>query len=791
MKKIVHELHRRTLWQVLGIYLAGSWLALQIVDILSDNIGLPDWVFPFAMVLLVLGLPVVLATAFVQEGLQGGESAGTTRSISAPGPGEYSLGERPGRRPDPSATRAAREPPEGHPVHTSGSESDVRRLFTWRNAIAGGGLALLLLLVVTGGFMFMRNQGIGPAGTLVAKGVIDERASILIADFESEGDPGLARMVTEAFKIDFSQTPIVRPVESARVAQALQRMELDPAQPLTEDIARSVARRDGIPAVVSGAIGKVGGGYVLTARIVAASTGQVLASHRETARDSTEIIGAIDALSGNLRTKIGESFSGVRADASLERVTTASLPALELYSQAIQEIEYRANSEAGVRLLEEALAEDPEFASAWRKLGIVLANMGASAAKTEHAMTRAYELRDRLTSRERYLTEAAYARNVRGDRERAIAAYERMLELDPADTWALNNVAILYSEEGDHQRSLEFMERAISIDTSAISLGNLAWHRLAVDDLAGADEAVTLFETKFPEDRRTADARAVIDVHREDLKAAEERLRAAVAERDGLGELVALGGLAAILRTTGRLSEMEAVVARQSRGAAALGYPGTEFGPLFTRFWTDLAVRDDTAAAERTLREMMSPALLEGLEPRDRPYSGLAVAHASLGDPGEAEAMLERFRESVPDAGPLRTRVGEATVRADLALAAGRWDQSVEAYHERRRLEGLGCGCGLFGLALAHEGAGRADSAIAYYEQAIDRKGPKRLYDRSWDLGPALERIARLHDDQGRSDQAAAYYSRFVDLWAEADADLQPRVAAARARAEEIVRARG
>jgi tetratricopeptide (TPR) repeat protein len=639
--------------------------------------------------------------------------------------------------------------------------------------------------------MFLRSQGIGPAGTLVAKGVIDERSPILIADFHSDDEPGLARMVTEAFKVDFSQTRIVRPVEASRVAQALQRMELDPAQDLTEQLARQVARRDGIPAVVSGTVGRVGGGYVLTARIVAAGDGTVLASERETASDSTKILGAIDALSGGLRTRIGESFSGVRADAPLESVTTASLPALELYSRAIQVIEYEADPEAGVRLLKQALEEDPSFASAWRKLGAVLGNMGGSAAEREGALTKAYELRERLTPRERYLAEAAYARDVQGDRQRAIAAYERMLDMDPDDDWALNNVAILHGEEGDDQRSLELMERSVALDTSSISLGNLAWHRVAVGDLEGADSAVALLTRKFPEDRRVIDGPAVLALHREDFVGAERHLRAALAETEGVNQLTAIGALASVVRAQGRLAEAEAIRQRGARAAAALGFPGTFYGPLFERFWADFWIRGDTVAARRSLAELESERHFETLDELDRPYSGLANANAWMVDAGDTRRFMDRFRQSRPDAGPLRFREDEVGLRATVALAEGRYDEAIEAYHELRRLAGAGCQCALFPLGLAHERAGRPDSAIAYYEQAIDVHGPERLFNRSWDLGPALERIALLHDGQGHLDEAAAYYSRLADLWADADEDLQPRVAAARARAEEIVRARG
>ncbi|UCC83375.1 MAG: hypothetical protein JSW46_00140, partial [Gemmatimonadota bacterium] len=67
LKRLIHEIHRRSLWQVLGIYVVGAWIALQVADTVTAALGLPDWVPQVALVLLIVLLPVVLATAFVQE----------------------------------------------------------------------------------------------------------------------------------------------------------------------------------------------------------------------------------------------------------------------------------------------------------------------------------------------------------------------------------------------------------------------------------------------------------------------------------------------------------------------------------------------------------------------------------------------------------------------------------------------------------------------------------------------------------------------------------------------------
>lgn len=789
LKKIVREVHRRSVWQCLGIYLAGSWFALQVVDILADNVGLPDWVFPFAIVLLVIGLPIVLATAVVQERLPGQSAPPRSRGATrAPEPGDYAS-VRP-ERAAPARDAASSSAPASDAA-SAASGAAHRRWLTWRNALAGGALAFLLLFVVTAGFMYMRNHGIGPAGTLVAKGVIDERSPILVADFESgDGDADLARAMTEAFRIDFSQTRVVRLLEPARIADALRRMELDPSTPLTMDVARRLARREGIPAVIGGSLTHVPGGFVLTGRIEDAE-GAVLVSHRETATDSLHVLPAIDALSEKLRERLGESFVSLRGDEPLAQVTTSSLRALELYTEALRMIEYQADGEGGIRLLEEALEEDPEFAMAWRKLGVELGNGVSSPTRIASAITRAYELRERLTPRERYLAEAAYFNEVRVDRQRAIDAYERMLDLDPNDAWALNNVAILYGAEGDDQRSLEFTVRAAELDTSATSLGNVVISHLRVGQVEAAHSAMSTYRRLFPADARIGTIGAMLAVHEEDFAAAEQAAREGVRAADGMGRVRNLFALTSVLRVRGRLSEADEGSVRAAADLAGAGVPGGEYGLMSTRFFTDAYVRGDRVAARRVLVATLSDAPLERLEPLDRPYLAFSGMYAFLGDRQRAEAMMAAFHEAVPDAPEARYDDDVAIMNASLAMSERRWDDAITSYEEFRRLQ-PGCGyCFEYEIAMAHDSAGRPDSALAWYGEAADVKGPERLFGRSYQLGPALERMARILDEQDRFDEAAAYYLRFADLWADADEALRPRVEAARARAEEIVRARG
>ncbi len=754
----------RTLLQVLGIYAAGSWLVLQVVDVLKENMGLPDWVFPFALVLLLLGLPIILTTAVVQKRIAA-ENGGSAKQGPA----------------GPSGAGAS------EPVATSGAEAEVRRLFTWKNALVGGTAAFVLLAVVTAGFMFMRSRGIGPVGSLVAKGMLEERAEIVVAEFASP-DASLGAAAAEALRIDLAQSPVVDVVEPASLTDALRRMQRDPAAPLTFEIAREVAVREGYPAVIGGEIRSVGNGYSLSARIVDAASGETLASHRETAADADAIIPAIDRLSEKMRERIGESYTDLRADEPLDEVTTGSLDALEKYSQAIAIFDRGGDFELMKDLLEEAVRIDPGFAMAWRKLGLT---RDTQSGRIE-ALERAYASRDRLTERERLLTEAAYHERVERDFQAAITAYERLIEKDPTDTWALNNLGVVYDQDlGQYDRAYGYYERAVQFDSTAVvHIRNLA--RTAIN-LGRFDEAETLLETastRFPEDDVVAGLWVDLAANRRDYDAAveaTERLRPLATDpRIEMSRLATLSDLAML---HGRLAEAERLAGESARAHERAGLPNPRRSMLSGLVWADANVRRDPAAARRRLETLLAAEPLEADDPVNRNYIGTALLWARLGDRARAEALLEEFEAEVP--AEYRTDVANPylTIEGLLLMREGRYEEAIETLRKR---EERGCVlCRYLPTAVAFDSLGARDSAIAYYEGYVEANWDNRL---GWDddtLAPTLERLGQLHDEAGDAETAALYYAQFVELWAGADSELQPRVAEARARLEAILKERG
>jgi TolB-like protein len=348
IKRIVHECHRRSIWQVLAIYLVGGWGALQGIQAVTETAGLPDWVPPGALILLMIGLPIVLATAFVQEGMGGNGRLEVEVGDGAPA----GLAARSSEAPRPS--------PE--------------RFLTWRRAIVGGVVAFAVLGLSVGVYALIWSRG-----NLVAQGVLEERERVMLADFANATTDSLVDdVVTEALRVDLAESKTITLVEPAFVQQVLQRMGRSADERFTAELAREAAVREGINALIEGEVGAAGSGFVLTARVVAAADGSVLASFRETARDGDGILDAIDGLSQAIRNKAGESLSDIRETAALEQVTTGSLEALRRYTQA-EAAQNEGDSERGITLLEEALALDSTFAMAWRKLSSAIASPRGSA----------------------------------------------------------------------------------------------------------------------------------------------------------------------------------------------------------------------------------------------------------------------------------------------------------------------------------------------------------------------------------------------------------------------------
>jgi hypothetical protein len=347
LRKLIRELHRRSVWQVLGGYLVGAWLASELVTVLTRFAGLPEWTTRFASILLLIGLPVVLITAVVQKGFP-------------------RFAYDPHEAIDP-ADVVGKTPAEVH-VIPGRHPLDDATLFTWRNAVLGGVGAGALLIASVVAYMAMWTMGIGPVGSLTAQGIIQPGERVLLARFNDATGENLGGVVTEMLRVDLQDSPVLRAVAPVELAGLLSGGDGGVTGELTTELALDVAKGEGVPVVIGGAVSRSGSGYLITAKLVESRRGSTLAAFQTQARDLEGIVAAVDALCLKIRERAGESLKSIRAEEPLERSTTASMEGLRYFSEA-QDATARGDLIEAVESLESAVVSDQDFALAWRELG--------------------------------------------------------------------------------------------------------------------------------------------------------------------------------------------------------------------------------------------------------------------------------------------------------------------------------------------------------------------------------------------------------------------------------------
>ena len=756
LRTLLTELHRRSLWQLLGSYAVGSWLVLQLAETLSSLLGLPLWFGTGVILLLAAGLPLVVLTSVLQS------------------------------RSRPALTDA----PEGADPAPNGALS----FFTWRKVLMIGAGVALLFSVTTGGYLGLRQLGVGPIGTLQAKGVIAFAERVVLAEFDNRSpDPTIGETVTALFRVDLAQSDAITLLERTQIVPVLQRMRRAPDTPITMDVATEVAQREGIKAIVTGEVLALGTGFVISARLVSVADGSSLVADRATASDVEDVPDAVDQLSARLRERIGESLRTIQGDPPLMQVTTPSLAALRLYARA-QRANEAGEYQTAAALLEQALSDDPEFAMAHRMLGIILSNASSEPDRAVQAFKQAFENRDRLTERERFLAEATYHTYVAEDLQTAVETYQALLDRYPTDGVALNNLGVRLQGLGRLEEAAEVYQRAIQTRPGTRALYGNAINLFSVLGMQERMEsAFNEFQEQFPDNPSVLRTGASLASSNFDYDRAEEYATRLLESRRGdpVWESVALFELGSLALVRG---QVEAGVASLVRGVEITEgrLPFMTMAPSLFRAQmeaqAELFFRQDRAEARRILDRALSSAVFDTTS-GDRGLLVFAQLVAQVGQPERARSLVAAFDSAVGSAGLSGLdEANRALALGHIASAEGRYEDALD--HFRPEPPGwFDCPlCGVQELASTFELAGRPDSALAVYERYAEAEVLYRVAVDGPRLWQVLLDLGRLYEERGRVSDAEQMYARFLALWAEADQDQQPKVAEAR-RALERLRA--
>jgi tetratricopeptide (TPR) repeat protein len=726
-------------------------------------IGLPGWVLPGSLGVMMAGLPAIGFTAWVQRTTQRAYTATPTFTPGGTPTAQGTL-----------MTLAMKASP-----HVS-----------WHRTWLGGVVAVGAFVVLVVSFMVMRALGIGPAATLIGRGAFGAKEKLIVADFRSPtNDSTLGATVAEAIRTDLTQSASLNVMTRAAVREVMQLMRKDPAASLLYETAREVATREGAKALLDGAVDRVGTGYVVSARLVSALDGGELATFRATAANDGELIASLGGLAKDVRERVGESLKSIRDTKALERVTTGSLPALKKYVEGMYIIEALDDRERGRAMLYEAVVLDSTFAMAWRRIAASYSGVGSGRAAQMAAIEKAYQYRDRLSDNERLTTEAGYySYGPNPDLDRTIAAYEALLERDSVSSPALNNGGLRYMVKRDYERAEALLRRAIAIpEPFGGSFGNLIQAQVAQGKFAAAETTAAAFRTTLPSSTGHWQSEAVIATARGQVDSVESIARATLAnpklptQRDFASLLImqstaVRGRVREALRWAG---ETESILAARSATRMPELRASLDSARIRAFFL------GDGAGAREQVRRALAKIPMESLPASERQWQYLLWIAEASGDAAAARAALQAFERDMPQMGVEQPAGAIAEARAVAFMAAGRPTDAIPLFREADRHFYSCDRCAMINLARAFDLAGQRDSAITYFQRFVDTPHPFMFEDQDF-LAGSYKRLGELYEAAGDLPKAATNLEKFVELWKDADPELQPKVRDARARLERI-----
>jgi eukaryotic-like serine/threonine-protein kinase len=251
-------------------------------------------------------------------------------------------------------------------------------------------------------------------------------------------------------------------------------MERSPNEHVTGAVAREVCERQGGKVVLQGVIKSLGIHYVLTLNAVNCHAGTSLGAEQAEVEGKERVLTALGDMASRLRGKLGESLALVeKYDTPVAEATTWSLDALRFYSLGVNEQE-KGNDAGAIAFFKRAIELDPNFALAYMRLYISDWIIGEYELGKE-AASQAFELRERVSERERLAITALYHDIVTGDLEKAIEADELWAKTYPREPIPHASLATDYSLIGSYETALEESKAVIRLaPRSAFGYGNLA-----------------------------------------------------------------------------------------------------------------------------------------------------------------------------------------------------------------------------------------------------------------------------------------------------------------------------
>jgi serine/threonine protein kinase/tetratricopeptide (TPR) repeat protein len=353
--------------------------------------------------------------------------------------------------------------------------------------------AVILVALVAGGIYYRAHSSVSK---------LTDKDAIVLSDFDNKtGDAAFDDTLKQALAAELGQSPFLNILSDQKVADTVKMMGRPAGDRITKDVAREICQRSASTAMLTGSIGQVGSHYNLVLNAINCATGDILATSQTEVSDKDHVLSGLGKLGTEMREKLGESLTTIQKfDKPPEQVTTTSFEALKAYTQG--EKIGPTDDTAGIPYYKRALQLDPNFAMAWVGLGVRYSNLGENGLSND-AFSKAFELRDRVSDRERFRIEGVYYMYALGDLEKARQSFDQYAQAYPRETRPRISNGIIGDIYGRFDDAIRETAEAQRKDPdNAVTYGNLAENYVFANQ---PDKAKAAFEEAFARKLISAD----------------------------------------------------------------------------------------------------------------------------------------------------------------------------------------------------------------------------------------------------------------------------------------------
>jgi tetratricopeptide (TPR) repeat protein/class 3 adenylate cyclase len=633
---------------------------------------------------------------------------------------------------------------------------------------AATGATIVVVALVVGGWLFFSRK----------VHALTDKDTIVLADFvNGTGDPIFDDTLKTGLSVALRQSPFLSLLSDDRIRETLKLMTLPVDRPVTSDVTREVCQRAGSKAYIAGSIGTLGSEYVIGLRAVDCQSGDMLAQEQVTAASKEKVLDTLGQMAAKLRGELGESLATVqRFDVPLEQATTSSLEALQAYSLGAKAQNEKGNA-AALPYHQHAIQLDPNFAMGYWAVGTDYYTLGELGRASEY-YTRAFQLREHASEREKLYISADYYTAVTGELDKAARDYQEEIESYPRTALGYNYLGEVYAAQGQYEKAAETTGQALRLSPG---------HVTPYDDLATS----TLALQRFDETRQT--------IH-----------EAQARKLDSFELHNALYALAFLGTDSAAMAEQQQWFAgkpEENRGLALASDTEAYAGHLgkareLTKRAVDSAVRVDSKESGAIFQEnaaLLQAAYGNPAEARQSAAEALklaptsqgvkveaALAFAMAGDTARAESLAQDLRKRYR----LDTQMQSLwlpAIQGQLALDKKNPAAALNTLQAASPIElgqiqfvtNLSCLYHVYVRGEAYLAAGQSSAAAAEFQKILDHSG---IVWNCWTGALARLGVARANALQARTSQGAdadaarvrafAAYKDFLTLWKDADPDI-------------------